>query len=49
MAWLHSGTDRHPVDTAAEAHYQLVSIHPFVDAPIRNQMLPYGIHRRAPR
>ena len=29
--WLGNAKDIHPVDLAAEAHYRLVSIHPFTD------------------
>jgi Fic family protein len=29
--WLNTSTDLHPVDFAAEAHYRLVTIHPFTD------------------
>jgi Fic family protein len=29
--WLNAPTDLHPVDFAAEAHYRLVTIHPFTD------------------
>jgi Fic family protein len=29
--WLNASTDLHPVDFAAEAHYRLVTIHPFTD------------------
>lgn len=31
IAWIGSGVDIHPLELAAEAHYQLVTIHPFVD------------------
>lgn len=30
-AWLTGASDLHPVEFAAEAHYRLVTIHPFVD------------------
>lgn len=29
--WLHSPNEYHPVKLAADAHYKLVSIHPFID------------------
>lgn len=29
--WLQTSDDMHPVQFAAEAHYKLVSIHPFID------------------
>lgn len=38
MQWLHTTND-HPVQIAAEAHYKLVSIHPFVDGNGRTARL----------
>ncbi len=38
MAWLHSAQG-HPVIIAADAHYKLVSIHPFVDGNGRTSRL----------
>lgn len=37
--WLHSVTDIHPVQLAADAHYQFVSIHPFIDGNGRTARL----------
>ena len=37
--WLQSSQDIHPVDLAAEAHYRLVTIHPFVDGNGRTARL----------
>jgi len=39
QAWLNSSTDLHPVELAAEAHYRLVTIHPFVDGNGRTARL----------
>ena len=41
MDWItnHHDTDMHPVQLAAEAHYQLVTIHPFVDGNGRTARL----------
>jgi prophage maintenance system killer protein len=39
MTWLHNDTSSHHVDIAAEAHYRLVSIHPFVDGNGRTARL----------
>lgn len=36
---MTSGSDLHPVELAAEAHYQLVTIHPFVDGNGRTARL----------
>ena len=38
-AWLSSAGDMHPVKLAAEAHYRLVTIHPFVDGNGRTARL----------
>jgi len=37
--WLQSSQDIHPIDLAAEAHYRLVTIHPFVDGNGRTARL----------
>ena len=37
--WLRNTKDIHPVDLAAEAHYRLVSIHPFIDGNGRTARL----------
>lgn len=39
LTWLKKQSDLHPVEIAAEAHYQLVSIHPFVDGNGRTARL----------
>ena len=39
IQWLVADTDMHPVELAAEAHYQLVTIHPFVDGNGRTARL----------
>ena len=38
-AWLQQGPDLHPVELAAEAHYRLVTIHPFADGNGRTARL----------
>ncbi len=37
--WLGASKKRHPIELAAEAHYRLVSIHPFVDGNGRTARL----------
>ena len=39
IQWLNTTKDMHPVKLAAEAHYQLVTIHPFVDGNGRTARL----------
>jgi Fic family protein len=39
IEWLHKSIDLHPVTIAGEAHYKLVSIHPFVDGNGRTARL----------
>ena len=39
IEWLVTTADLHPVELAAEAHYQLVTIHPFVDGNGRTARL----------
>ena len=39
MGWLHSSYALHPVRIAAEAHYKLVTIHPFIDGNGRTARL----------
>lgn len=39
IGWLTSTTDLHPVMIAAEAHYRLVTIHPFTDGNGRTARL----------
>jgi len=39
IEWIVSSSDIHPVELAAEAHYQLVTIHPFVDGNGRTARL----------
>lgn len=37
--WIHESSDLHPVEAAAEAHYRLVTIHPFTDGNGRTARL----------
>jgi cell filamentation protein, protein adenylyltransferase len=39
ITWLSQSKDMHPVDLASEAHYRLVTIHPFVDGNGRTARL----------
>ncbi len=39
IAWIANNIDIHPVELAAEAHYQLVTVHPFVDGNGRTARL----------
>lgn len=39
IQWLRDSPDLHPVELAAEAHYRLVSIHPFIDGNGRTARL----------
>ncbi len=39
VEWFKSSKDYHPVELAAEAHYRLVTIHPFVDGNGRTARL----------
>lgn len=39
IKWLNTAKDLHPVNLAAEAHYRLVTIHPFVDGNGRTARL----------
>ena len=39
VAWMQSEKSLHPVELAAEAHYRLVTIHPFVDGNGRTARL----------
>jgi Fic family protein len=39
VSWLNAGKKMHPVELAAEAHYRLVSIHPFIDGNGRTARL----------
>ena len=39
VKWLNLATDLHPVELAAEAHYRLVTIHPFTDGNGRTARL----------
>lgn len=39
IQWLSSVSDLHPVELASEAHYRLVTIHPFVDGNGRTARL----------
>ena len=39
VTWLANGQQLHPVELAAEAHYRLVAIHPFIDGNGRSARL----------
>ena len=39
VGWIKTTADLHPVEMAAQAHYRLVSIHPFVDGNGRSARL----------
>ena len=39
MEWMHTAKHLHPVELATEAHYQLLTIHPFVDGNGRTARL----------
>jgi len=39
IQWLSTSKDLHPVELAAEAHYRLVTIHPFIDGNGRTARL----------
>lgn len=39
IEWIKENSDLHPVELAAEAHYRLVTIHPFVDGNGRTARL----------
>ena len=39
IEWINGSHNLHPIDLAAEAHYKLVSIHPFVDGNGRTARL----------
>jgi Fic family protein len=39
IQWLSTSNDLHPVELAAEAHYRLVTIHPFIDGNGRTARL----------
>lgn len=43
MAWMHGKTREHCLQTAAEAHFKLVSIHPFTDGNGRTARLLMNI------
>ena len=39
IQWLNTSSELHPIELAAEAHYRLVTIHPFVDGNGRTARL----------
>jgi Fic family protein len=43
MEWLHANNSKHPLATAADAHFKFVSIHPFTDGNGRTARLLMNI------
>ncbi|MBE8214984.1 MAG: Fic family protein [Endozoicomonadaceae bacterium] len=43
LEWLSKNNELHPIEWAAEAHYRLVSIHPFIDGNGRTARLLMNI------